>query len=162
MFRAPLARLAPFAALLAMGAAVGAIVVACGTDAVGVDACRQIEEARCNQAPNCAAEISLSAPLHPGGSAGDVAACIRFYDDACQHGLATGVAPGQPAVSACVAAINAEATDGGGGCDIVLHPEEAGACAWLIPPADVVDAAAADADADDGDDGSDETGDDGG
>jgi hypothetical protein len=160
MFRTPLARVAPFAALLAIGAAIAAVVVACGTDAVGVDACRQIEEARCNQAPNCSA-ISLAEPLHPGGSAADVSACIRFYDDACQHGLANGVAPGQPAVTACVAAINAEATDGGGGCVIVLHPEEAGACAWLIPPVDVVDAAV---DADAGDDGSDDadTGDDGG
>jgi hypothetical protein len=157
MLRAALARIAPFAALLAIGSGVGAIVVACGTDAVGVDACRQVEEARCNQAPNCASEISLSEPLHPGGAAGDVAACIRFYDDACLHGLATGTAPGQPAVTACVAAINAEAEDGGGGCDIVLHPEEAGACAWLIPPADVVDASDAD-----GSDGSDDTGDDGG
>ncbi len=159
MLRAPLVHLAPFVALVAIGAAVGAIVVACGTDAVGVDACRQIEEARCNQAPHCSA-ISLAEPLHPGGSSEDVAACIRFYDDACQHGLANGVAPGQPAVTACVAAINNEANDGG--CDIVVNPQDAPACAWLTPPADVVDAAADDADAEVGDDGSTETGDDSG
>ena len=28
-------------------------VGACGTDAVGIETCRQIEEARCRQAPHC-------------------------------------------------------------------------------------------------------------
>lgn len=116
------------------------LAVACGTDAVGIEACRQIESARCRQAPNCP-NISLAQPLHPGPGTRDVDACVRFYNDACQHGLVVGD-PGGPSVNACVAAINQ------GVCDIVEHPEHAPQCAWLIPPAPVPDAAVeADADA---------------
>ncbi len=108
------------------------LAVACGTDAVGIEACRQIESARCRQAPNCP-NISLAQPLHPGSDVND---CIRFYNDACQHGLAVGD-PGAPSVNACVAAINE------GNCTTVEHPETdpKSRCAWLIPPAPVPDAA---------------------
>jgi hypothetical protein len=109
---------------------------ACGTDAVGVQACRQIQEARCRQAPQCS--IALQPPYHSNGT--DVDACIRFYEDACLHGLASGNDPGPVAVNACVAAIN------DGGCSVVTTPESATACSWLAPNA-AADAANAAADA---------------
>jgi hypothetical protein len=103
---------------------------ACGTDAVGVDACKRIEEARCQQAPACG--IALEPPYHTSGS--DVSACIRFYDDDCLHGLASGTDPGPTAVAACVTAIEQ------GGCSVVLSPSSAAACAWLAPSVTASDA----------------------
>jgi hypothetical protein len=103
-------------------------IAACGTDAVGVQACRQIQEARCQQAPPCG--IALQPPYHSSGT--DVEACTRFYNDACLHGLASGNDPGPIAVNACVAAINgASMTDGG--CSVVASPQTASACSWLAP-----------------------------
>jgi len=98
-------------------------IAACGTDAVGVETCRQIEQARCQQAPACG--IALDTPNHVSGS--DVSACIRYYDDACLHGLANGSDPGPHQTGLCVSAIKTN------GCDVVLHPEIDPACAWLIP-----------------------------
>jgi hypothetical protein len=111
---------------------VGAVVLAaltqaaaCGTDAVGVQTCRAIEEARCQQAPAC--NISLQPPYRTSGS--DVSACIRFYDEACLHGLANGSDPGTIEATQCVAAIR------NNGCAVVLHPETDPSCAWLSPDA---------------------------
>jgi hypothetical protein len=120
---------APWLALLLATAAVGT-TQACGTDAVGVDSCTQIEEARCRQAPACA--IGLEPPYHTSG--GDVEACIRFYDVACLHGLDVSD-PGPTAVHACVAAIEKD------GCGTVTAPETDPACAWLssVPLADAGD-----------------------
>jgi hypothetical protein len=124
---------------------------ACSTDAVGVDACRQIEAARCQQAPAC--DIPLEPPYHTAGD--DVGACIRFYNVACLHGLALASDPGAKAVDACVDAIEHN------GCSVVSAPESDPACAWLVPatPADDAAADAEDASSDggvaDGDDGSD-------
>jgi hypothetical protein len=131
---------------LAIGAAAIAIVAACGTDAVGVQTCRQIEEARCRRAPGCP-QFDLGQPVHRNSPTTDIDSCIRYYDDACLHGLATNSDPGATTTKACIDAINA------GDCDIVAHPENAPACAWLIPPAapPAVDAAAdADAESDAG------------
>lgn len=118
------------APLLALAAASAVLVAACGTDAVAVEACRQVETARCTQASaQSCANVVLSRPVHQDS---DVTACIRFYSDACLHGLANPTDPGAVAVKACVDVINA------GDCTIVEHPEQAPACAWLIPPAPVV------------------------
>ena len=101
------------------------LVGGCGTDAVGTDACRKIEQTRCRKAASCP-----DLGLH--GSVG-VEECVQYSRDRCLHGL--GVAdPGPPAVDACVAAI-AQATS----CDIVASPETAPACAFLMPTP-VVDA----------------------
>ena len=113
----------------------GAVVFgACGTDAIGVDACRQIEQARCEQAPACG--ISLEPPYHASGT--DVAECIRAYDIACLHGLASGSDPGPIAVRACVVAIQSAPTTGS--CSVVAVPASASACAWLVPNSAVGDA----------------------
>jgi hypothetical protein len=113
---------------------------ACGTDAVGVDTCRRIESERCMRAPGCG--FSLQPPYHTSGT--DVAACVRFYDEACLHGLAGVGDPGRVEADQCVAAI------GDGGCSVVLHPESDPACAWLNADAGgstdaATDAASADA-----------------
>jgi hypothetical protein len=128
--------------LLALGAVALAFPAACGTDAVGVDPCRQIEEARCRQAPACG--ISLQPPVSTTGT--DVDACIRYYDDACLHGLEVA-APGSSAVNECVQAIQTH------GCAVVSVPQSDPSCAWLIPPqtsaSDASDAPSDSADASD-------------
>jgi hypothetical protein len=123
-------------------ACVGGLVIACGTDAIGVEVCRQVETARCLQAPNCG--IDLSMPKHRGSPGTDVDACIRYYHDACLHGLATNTDPGNVQLQACIGAINS------GNCDYVEHPEDAPECAWLIPPVTTTADASSDA-TDDGD-----------
>lgn len=105
-----------------------ALAAACGTDPVGVDSCRKIEHARCENAPACG--IALTNPVHRGDTPEkDVAACIRFYDDACLHGLAAPSDPGSVEVDACVDAIN------NGDCAVVKKPETHPSCAFLTPPA---------------------------
>jgi hypothetical protein len=99
---------------------------ACGSSAVGVDACKSIEEARCNQVPNCP-NVEVSPPLwYTTGTATE--ACIRYYDTACLHGLSVGVNPASSDVSLCVTAINND------GCNVVAEPQTDPACAWLVPP----------------------------
>lgn len=111
-----------FGSVLAIGAL--SLSSACGTDAVGVDACRKIEQARCENAPSCG--ISLSMPVHRGTSPeSDVSACTRYYDDACLHGLAASADPGNVAVQACVDAINT------GDCNVVKNPETHPSCSFL-------------------------------
>jgi hypothetical protein len=124
--------------LLALGLRLAPVASACGSRAVGVGACKTIEEARCNQVPNCP-NVTIAPPLwYTTGSAVD--ACIRYYDTACLHGLSVGSTPGTSDVNLCVDAINAS-------CATVATPQDDPRCAWLIPPADV--------DAGDGGDGSD-------
>ena len=67
----PVARLLLAAVLATLP--VGIALVSCGTDAQNIEACRQIESVRCDLAPACT----------PGF---DVAACKRFYRDACLVG----------------------------------------------------------------------------
>lgn len=117
--------------LSASALALAALVFAgaCGTDAIGVDACQKIEKTRCENAPSCG--LSLADPVHRGSSAeDDVRACIRYYDDACLHGLAAASEPGSVAVQACVDAINA------GDCTVVKSPEVHPACSFLGTSAD--------------------------
>src|ERR1700742_4916229 len=65
----------------------------CGTDAKGVDDCRDIEQARCAAAKNC-------------GTVKDVAECQDYYRDQCLHGLAVSP-PSSSVIQACVGTINA-------------------------------------------------------
>jgi len=111
--------------VLAFGILAGS--VACGTEPVGVDACRRIERVRCESAPACG--IDLRAPLHSGDKPeNDVAACIRYYDDQCLHGLAVSKEPSARDVDACVNAIIT------GDCSVVKAPETDEACKFLAPP----------------------------
>lgn len=113
----------------------------CGTDAEGVDACRDIELARCQAAKLC-------------GSVTDEAACRRFYRDQCLHGLPVRD-PGESEVEACVAvldraavcaaegpdtplddcaeAVSVDVIAAGSVCDLVAAPELALECSFLKP-----------------------------
>jgi hypothetical protein len=114
----------------------------CGTKAVGVDDCRDIEQARCQAGKPC-------------GLVDDVEACERYYRDHCLHGLATEP-PAGASVEACVQVIrgagdcakadpeaalaDCESTAPTSGlataCDVVRHPELAVECSFLtdLPP----------------------------
>lgn len=117
--------------MLALGWA-ATVMPACGTDAVGIETCRSVEDARCKQAPHCG--IDLTKPPHRNSPTNDVEACIRYYDTACLHGLEVPTDPGATAANACIAAINT------GDCMTVLHPETNAACTWLNPPPPAPDA----------------------
>ncbi|HXK20127.1 MAG TPA: hypothetical protein VNG33_20085 [Polyangiaceae bacterium] len=116
----------------------------CGTDAVGVDDCREIEQARCEADQPC-------------GVIEDVDACKRYYRDHCLHGLATKP-PAGASVSTCVKVIEAAGRCAKAdpatklvncdpavtaphpglsrACDVVTHPELADECVFLLntPP----------------------------
>src|SRR4029079_16340391 len=102
--------------------------MACGTSPIGVDACQKIERVRCESAQACG--FTLETPVHNGDTPEKtVAACIRYYDGQCQHGIAGPKEPGPQQVDACVNAIIT------GSCDVVRAPETSSACSFLIPPA---------------------------
>ncbi|WP_437683054.1 hypothetical protein [Sorangium sp. So ce131] len=93
------------AGLLGLGAA-SLAAQSCGTDAVGVDACRQIEQARCEAAAACDLDEA------------QVKSCSEFYWDQCLHGIEHAVDfdegvkhaasdPTNEQVEACVAAVRA-------------------------------------------------------
>jgi len=113
----------------------------CGTDAVGTDACRRIEQARCRKALACP-ELGIE-------TATGVEECAQYARDRCLHGLPVAE-PSAPIVDACVNAIEQATT-----CDIIAAPETAPECAFLRP-AGTVDASsdAADAGSDAADDAS--------
>ena len=116
----------------------------CGTDAKGVDDCREIEEARCSAAKNC-------------DRITDVAECQNLYRDQCLHGLPVAP-PGSTVVKACVATIRAaglcaldqgkdtapsdctavpsDVTTAQTTCEIVTNPEKTTECAFLMPTVD--------------------------
>ncbi|MFT3773051.1 MAG: hypothetical protein QM820_47320 [Minicystis sp.] len=152
----PVARLLLAAVLAALP--VGFALVSCGTDAQNIEACRQIESARCDLAPACSADF-------------DVDACKRFYRDACLNGTGNpdagdlnalvppciaalqacsagaatdGSCAGQPLRAGAICQIlDANGVDGGARyvtldptpCNIVMHcPDLLEACAWVAAP----------------------------
>lgn len=138
---------------LAVPAALAAFFSGCGTDAVGIDACRRIEDFRCLAAPHCAA----------GFGEDDVASCKAFYEDQCLHGLENNErSPSDGEVSACIDALNRAVVCRDSGmatmegcsdiplaagvaasavapCTIVMqHPEYLAACAFVAKPVDAL------------------------
>jgi len=131
-----------------LSAAVSFCLVAasgCGTTAIGIDDCRDIEHARCEAAKSC-------------GIVTDVEACQLYYRDHCLHGLPAKLEAGD-SVSACVEVIQAAGQCAQGdpeisladcdprvtarrrdlsrACDVVAHPERAPECGFLTyVPAD--------------------------
>jgi hypothetical protein len=117
----------------------------CGTDAKGVDDCRNIEEARCTAAKNC------------GILTTSISQCQDYYRDQCLHGLSVSP-PGSAAIKACVATINnagicalqgtdtapADCSNGVPSssttalttCEIVTNPEKTSECSFLMPTVD--------------------------
>jgi hypothetical protein len=129
------------ATLAGLAGLVLSVAYGCGTDAVGVEDCRQIEQARCDAGAAC-------------GLVNDVDACKRFYRDHCLHGLAIEDSPGPTRVKACVTALNAAAqcareiardapialcpadiglTGVASPCEVVGRPEETEPCRFLVP-----------------------------
>jgi hypothetical protein len=116
---------------------------ACGTNATGIEECRQIELARCHSAAQC-------------GLIEDVAACERYIADECRHGLPPDLGPSSSNVTSCVKAINdvascakrsgnktapsdcgrasLESANADNVCDLVEHPEEIPRCSFLAEP----------------------------
>jgi hypothetical protein len=81
------------AAGVALAAVAGVGAGGCGTDAVGIEACEAIENARCDAAVACRPDW-------------DPAYCKDYYRDQCLHGIENAEAsPSQEAIDACVAAI---------------------------------------------------------
>ncbi len=112
----------------------------CGSDAVGVDACRDIERARCEAGDHC-------------GFVEDVDECKRFYRDHCLHGLKSGKEPGDIALDECVKSIEKAgacakegktelalcdgwnvATELTTPCDVVKFPQQIKTCEFLGAP----------------------------
>lgn len=88
-----LAALAAAGALL--GSAASLSLPGCGTDASGVEACRQIETARCEAAAAC------------GYTSEQVTLCKEFYRDQCLHGIENAdYEPSASDVEGCIAAVN--------------------------------------------------------
>ena len=112
----------------------------CGSDAVGVGECREIERARCEVGSAC-------------GLVSDLDACRRFYRDHCLHGLSLEESPSKQrldrctnlilALAACVKNLGADASYAECGlqvpatlekaCGVVESPEQTEACAFLVP-----------------------------
>lgn len=95
-----------FAALAFLSGLV-AVAHGCGTDAVGVDACRRIETTRCEQAPVCTGDPDTFAIR----TEDQVRNCVTLYNDACLHGI-ENTKDGEPEdgdVDRCVEAIKATA-----------------------------------------------------
>ena len=133
------------ATVLSAAATFSLVTASCGTSAVGVDDCRNIEQARCRAGASCV--DSNGAPMIE-----DVDACERYYRDHCLHGLAVKP-PAGASVSACVNVIEAAGRCAKGdptialedcpkrvtatkpglaqACDVVTHPELATECAFL-------------------------------
>jgi hypothetical protein len=118
----------------------------CGTDAVAVDDCREIENARCEAASHCSDRYTVT----------DVDACRRFYRDQCLHGIASSKPPSTGQVRACVSVIQAAGRCASAtsattvlaecgdtalaaqthptllvACDVVAYPELAAECSFL-------------------------------
>ena len=108
--------------------ALAVVAMACGSSAAGVDACKSIEEARCNQLPELPQRAGLAAHLVHDGTA--VEACVRYYDTACGHGLSIGDR------SRNGRGERVRERDQPDGCGVVAAPETDPACAWLVPPAE--------------------------
>jgi len=116
-----------------------AAIGACGTDAVGVSECRDIENVRCEAGAYCTDFRNISA-------------CRRFQRDHCLHGLRVeDIPPSQtqacietlrragecardrgPATApgSCASSIESSAQNV---CDVVLQPELSEDCAFLVP-----------------------------
>jgi hypothetical protein len=86
------------AAMAALGLALPVLgaLTSCGTDAAAIEACQQIEAARCDAMQAC------------GLSAAAAVACTDFYRDQCVHGVEDPkAAPTTAQIDACVAAVKA-------------------------------------------------------
>jgi hypothetical protein len=143
------------ATLLSAAATFSIVTASCGTNAVGVDDCRDIEQARCRASASCLDADGV--PLVQ-----DIAACERYYRDHCLHGFAVKPPAGAD-VAGCIQLIEraghcahedpeselgcteTASTRRAGftrACDVVTHPERASECAFLLDKPDESDGSA--------------------
>src|SRR5262249_54486526 len=94
-------------AITAFGGAVAFAGYGCGTDAVGIDACRQIEAVRCDVAPACKGDEDTFGI----NTEEQIANCKTLYLDHCLLGLENPDAeePSQSKAAKCIKAIKAAA-----------------------------------------------------
>ncbi len=131
--------------------AAAALLSSCDNGAVGVDACRRLEQRKCELALQCPNAPSIQSPL-------EVDACKLFYRDQCMFGMADVTStPDEAAVDDCITALEAARAchDQGlelascssapeisaqlqvaTGCEAVMAPQALVACGFLAPPVD--------------------------
>jgi hypothetical protein len=133
--------------MLAIGGA-ALVMWQCSNGATGVEACRKIENKKCELALGCANAPRVA-------DEGDVTACKLFYRDQCLLGMADSADPTEVQTDACLAALDAAGGCKGGalakcaaapklvtgadpkllsGCDVILANEKLADCAFLQPP----------------------------
>ncbi len=111
--------------VLALGVAFGG---ACSAVSTGVDACRQIESARCNALSTC----------DKANFIGTADSCTRFYDVQCGRGLADGARePSAPELKACTDRIVAD-------CTVAHDPLASVECKKFLSPEPLPDTGTAD------------------
>ena len=133
------------ATLLSAAATFSIVTASCGTSAVGVDDCRDIEQARCRASASCLDADGV--PLVQ-----DVPACERYYRGHCLHGFAVKPPAGADVAAciqvieqagrcaqedpdsnlACTATTSARRAGFTRACDVVTHPERAAECVFLL------------------------------
>ncbi|MDI3287538.1 hypothetical protein [Polyangium sp. 15x6] len=152
----------------ALGLLAATVASACGTDAVGIDACREIETARCEATQAC------------GATEAEATFCINLYRDQCLHGIQNDVEPSADATARCVEAVRAVAACARAGaatmadcpaepliaaadpaaiapCLVITRkPEQLADCAFVVKPVDAGTTTPATPDAGDGGDAADE------
>jgi hypothetical protein len=121
---------------LSRGVAALALAVAgCSTDAVGIDACRTIESARCDAAPACEGTPDAFGVA----TETEVENCKTFYRDHCLVGLEnTDGEPDTDDVESCVATIEKLAKCGRDGVETLADCDVAVASGLpddVLPPA---------------------------
>ncbi len=136
-----------FAAGLGCALTPAILSAGCGPTAVGVEACRKIEDARCDAASAC------------GLSKDQIEDCKLFYQDQCLHGIENSAhRPTETEVNTCIASVKATGACASGGvltmkacvdapvldeaqgtapCDIILvSAHQLTACAFADAPDD--------------------------
>lgn len=112
------ARFASGVAVAVVGLAAAGLVPACTTGAVGVDACRQIESARCDAVPACEGDD----PSFGISTEVQIRNCKVYYNDFCLVGLENAKnEPIQDDVDDCSAAIGVVAACQRDNIDILVE-----------------------------------------
>lgn len=118
-----------FAAGLGCALTPAILSAGCGPTAVGVEACRKIEDARCDAAASC------------GLSNDQIADCKLFYQDQCLHGIENSAhRPTETEVTTCIASVKATGACAAGGVKTMSACADAPVLdeAKATPPCDVI------------------------
>lgn len=141
----------PRARAFALLAVAALVLWHCSNGATGVEACRNIEQKKCELLVGCP---NLQNPIDED----HVNACKLFYRDECLLGMFNSVDPNDAETNECLAALDAAATCKGvkidacqgapklsaiapapgtmQGCDLLIAPQNLQGCAFLVSPSD--------------------------